>query len=152
MHFVHAIHVGNREVHVKTTASLVGPRLAHKGCVLSGASDNLFDCGLEHEGSIGCIECFAVPKINLILRRAELVVARKYSDVELVEHAQQVQEGSVRVNQCARGVDATGASERTLVDTVFSYIRDIKLKLWPADRLQTKCVVFGDNFAKHHSR
>ena len=111
MHFVHAIHVGNREVQVETTATLVGPRLANKRCVLPGASDDLFDCGLEHEGSVGCVKCFAVPKINLILRRAELVIAGKYSDVELVEHAQQMQEGSLRVNQCARGIHATGASQ-----------------------------------------
>ena len=110
MHQVDAIHVGNREVKVESASTFVCPRLANKSCVLSGASDDFLNCSFENKGSIGCIECFAVPEIDLVLRRAELVVASKDSDVELVEHAQQVQEGALRVNQRARGVDATGAS------------------------------------------
>ena len=127
MHLVHAVHVGYREVQVKTTATLVGPRLSNKGCVLSGARDNLFDCRLENESSVSRIECFAVPKIDLILRWAELVVTCEHTNVKLIEHSHQVQESSLRVNQGASGVNPTGSGERALVYAVFRYIGDVEL-------------------------
>ena len=120
--------------------------------MLSGASDNLFDRGLENESSVSRIERFAVPKIDFILRWAELVVTCEHTDVKLIEHSHQVQESSLRVDQSASCVNPTGSCERTLVNAVFGYIRNVELELWPADRLQTKSVVFGDDFAKHHAR
>ena len=110
MHQVDTIHVGNREVKMESAATLVCPRLANKSCVLTRTRYNFFDCGLKQESSVGCIERFAVPKVDLVLRWAELVITGEYSDVELVEHAQQVQESSVRVNQSARCVNATCAT------------------------------------------
>ena len=127
MHLVHAVHVGYREVQVKTTATLVDPRLSNKGCVLSGTSNNLFDCRLENESSVSCIECFAVPKIDFILRWAELVVTCEHTNVELIEHAHQVQESSVWINQGASGVNPTGSGERALVYAVFRYICNVEL-------------------------
>ncbi len=101
--------VDDGEVQVESAAALVGPRLAEEGRVLAGARDDVLDRGLEQERAVGGIQRVAVPQVDLVLRRAELVVAREHADVHAVEHAQQVQEGAVGVDHRAGRVDAPGA-------------------------------------------
>ena len=84
---------------METTAALVIPRLADEGAHDAATISDVLDCRLEQEGAISGIKCIAMPQVDLVLRRAELVVAGECTDVEAIKHAKQVEEGSVGIDE-----------------------------------------------------
>ena len=67
-----------------TAAALVIPRLTHEGCQHSCLRRDLLDTHLEQECSICGVKGIAVPQVDFVLRRRELVVASEYADLELI--------------------------------------------------------------------
>ena len=148
VHLVDALHVGHREVQVESASALVAPGLSEERRVLTGLRDNVLDRGLEEEGAVGRVERVAVPQVDLVLARAEFVISGEDADVHLVEHAHEVEENAVRVNQGSGCVHTTRARERAFVASVIFNVRDVELEFGADDRLESDGVVFVDDFFK----
>ena len=136
---------------MESAATLVVPGLAHEEGVLAGASDDVAHCGLEEEGAVSGIQCLAVPEVDLVLCRAEFVVAGEDADVHAVEHAHEIQEFSAGVDVFTRGVDATGAAEAAAPAVLFVVVGDVELKFGAHGGGEAEGGVFGDDLLQYRA-
>ena len=82
---------------MEAAAALVIPRLAEECSEDAALREHILDRVLEQEAAIRRVQRIAVPQVDLVLRGAELMVAREGSDTELIDHAHQMEEVSVRI-------------------------------------------------------
>ena len=150
-HEVRATRVDHREVQVEPAATLVAPRFAEERRMLAGAGDDVAHGGLEQERAVSGIQRLAVPQVDLVLRRAELVIAREHADVHPVEHPEQVQERAVGIDPGAGRVDAAGAVDGAAPPRLV-VLGDVELEFWADNRGEAKGAVLLDHFAQDGTR
>ena len=137
VHLVDAVRVGDREVQVETGATFITPGLAQEGRVLAALGNDVLDRGLEEEGAVCSIECLAVPEVHFVLGWAELVVTGESTNVEVIQHAHEVQEVTVRINQGSRHIDATSLGKRAGEVSFVIAVGNVELELGANNGVQT---------------
>ena len=137
---------------VEAATTLVVPGFTEEGRVLAGFSDDVLNRHLEKEGSVGCVEGFAMPEVDFVLARTEFVIASEHPDVHLVEHTHEVKKVTVGVDESTGLVDAPRSVDCAFVPATLGDVGDIELEFGSHDRLQAERVVFGDYLLQHRSR
>ena len=120
--------------------------------MLATLSDDVFHGRLKEERAVGSIERLAVPEVDLVLARAEFVVAGKSTDVQAVEHAHEVQEVAVGVDERAGHVDAAGLAQRAGEHAVLIAVRNVELELGADHGVQAELLVRLDYLLQYRPR
>jgi hypothetical protein len=136
---------------VEAAAALIVEWLAHEGREEALTGGDVLDRRLEDEGAVGREHGVGVPEVDLVLRRAELVIASESSDVELVAHAQRVQEVAVRVDHRAGRVDEALVIEGPLPAAV-ALRHDVVLQLGAGHGSEPELGVAIDDALQHRAR
>ncbi len=151
VHHVIALDVDDGQMQMESAAALVTPRLAEECAEHSALREHILHGRLQQERAVGGIQRLAVPQIDLVLRGAELVVAGERTDVELVDHAQQMQEVALGVNAGSGLVDASGLVQDALPGAV-DLVRHVELELGSDDRDQAEQLVLRNDAAQQGAR
>ena len=130
---------------MESAATFIAPRLTAEGRMLTGSSNDFFDGGLHQKCSICCVKSWAVPEVDFILAWTEFVITSKDSDVHLVKHSQQVQEGSLRVSHRTCGVSLTCSLNSSFVFAVFILLSDVELQFRTDDGVEPEVLIFLDH-------